>query len=331
MEEIRDCVIVGAGIAGLVAAHTLRQRGLAPVVLDKGSQVGGRLATRRIGGGVFDHGAQFFTARDWRFQDMVGRWQAAGVIKEWSRGFPWSDGVFPNDRFARFRGVNGMTTLAKHLAHDLEVRRGETVRAVAWRGDAWEVRTDGLDLFARAVILTPPVPQSVALLHAGHVEIAPSQSAILRQIAYEPCLAVMALLDGPTRLPAVGGLRVRGTVLQWIADNTRKGISPGAHAVTLHAAHPFSQEHWEDDDATVSRLLLAAAREWLGAGVVEAQVKRWRYAKPIKTHTERCLCLRADPPLLLAGDAFGGPRVEGAALSGLASAERVASRLALAA
>ena len=52
--------MVGAGMAGLTAAHRLS--GVTEVViLDKGRGVGGRLATRRIGDATIDHGAQFIT------------------------------------------------------------------------------------------------------------------------------------------------------------------------------------------------------------------------------------------------------------------------------
>ena len=54
-----DCLIVGAGIAGLVAARSLQSRGFSVLVLDKGRGVGGRLATRNFEGGRFDYGAQF--------------------------------------------------------------------------------------------------------------------------------------------------------------------------------------------------------------------------------------------------------------------------------
>lgn len=56
-------VIVGAGLSGLVAARSLAASGHDVSVLDKGRGVGGRLATRRIGDAVLDHGAQFFTVR----------------------------------------------------------------------------------------------------------------------------------------------------------------------------------------------------------------------------------------------------------------------------
>ena len=42
-------IVIGAGIAGLLAARQLAEAGRDVTVLDKGRGVGGRLATRRIG------------------------------------------------------------------------------------------------------------------------------------------------------------------------------------------------------------------------------------------------------------------------------------------
>jgi predicted NAD/FAD-dependent oxidoreductase len=50
-------VVVGAGLAGLTAARSLVAGGHDVLVLDKGRSPGGRMATRRIGGATFDHGA----------------------------------------------------------------------------------------------------------------------------------------------------------------------------------------------------------------------------------------------------------------------------------
>ncbi len=39
-----DVIIVGAGICGLLAAHTLANAGISTRIVDKGRSVGGRLA-----------------------------------------------------------------------------------------------------------------------------------------------------------------------------------------------------------------------------------------------------------------------------------------------
>ena len=64
-------VVVGAGVAGLMAAQSLVKNGHDVVVVDKGRSPGGRLATRRIDNATLDHGAQFFTVRESLFESHV--------------------------------------------------------------------------------------------------------------------------------------------------------------------------------------------------------------------------------------------------------------------
>jgi len=54
-----DIAVVGAGVAGLAAATSLRQAGLTCVVLEAGTEVGGRARTSLLAGAPFDHGASW--------------------------------------------------------------------------------------------------------------------------------------------------------------------------------------------------------------------------------------------------------------------------------
>jgi predicted NAD/FAD-dependent oxidoreductase len=55
--QLTDVLIIGAGMSGTAAAE-LSRAGRKLLVVDKGRGVGGRMASRRIGEAVFDHGAQ---------------------------------------------------------------------------------------------------------------------------------------------------------------------------------------------------------------------------------------------------------------------------------
>ncbi len=53
-------VVIGGGAAGLAAAYTLQQHGIASTLLEAGDHVGGRLAGDRVEGFAIDTGADFF-------------------------------------------------------------------------------------------------------------------------------------------------------------------------------------------------------------------------------------------------------------------------------
>lgn len=74
--EAGPVVIVGAGPAGLAAAHELVSRNVSPVVLEKGSRVGGLARTESFGGFLVDIGGHRFFSKDESinrlWEDMLG-------------------------------------------------------------------------------------------------------------------------------------------------------------------------------------------------------------------------------------------------------------------
>jgi predicted NAD/FAD-dependent oxidoreductase len=316
-----DVLVVGAGICGLLAAQTLAAGGSRVIVWDTGRGVGGRLATRRLDGAVFDHGAQYFTARDSEFRAIVQDWQKKEIVRPWATGFRLPDGTLKQDGQERFCGTAGMTTMAKHLARGLDVRLGAKVVRVTCEDGGWRLTAEaGESLTSRALLLTSPVPQSLALLATGGVTLPEPAKLELEQVEYAPCLALLVPLSGSSLIPDPGGLWLSGEPISWIADNQRKGISPGSQAaLTIHAGPDYSRRNWETPELEVTKELLDSAAPWLGSAPLRTQLHRWRYSIPVTTHPERCVTLAHPAPVVFAGDAFGGPRIEGAALSGLAA------------
>lgn len=329
-------LIVGAGMAGLMAGAALQGYGHRLALVDKGRSAGGRLATRRLGGGRADHGAQFFTVRSPEFAPWVERWRNEGLVYEWAAG--WAAG--PADGSAdtktgtghpRYVVRDGMNTLAKRLAGDLttagaSVHVGVRIQAISQvEGGWWACSDDGRVYTAEALVLTSPVPQSLELLDEGSVSLGSADRARLAAIEYAPCLAGLMVVEGETRLPETGAVQLRMGAVSWIADNHRKGLPGEATLLTVHVNPEVSRAEYDSRNDAVEALLREAVAPWLaeGAKINEVQIKRWRYALPTVLHPERFLRAEGMPPLFFAGDAFGGPRVEGAALSGLAVADEL--------
>lgn len=314
---MNTCLIVGAGMAGITAARVLQNQGWRVQIADKGRNVGGRMATRRQGQLVFDHGAQFFTTRSPEFRREVAQWAAEGWVAPW----------FGDPGHQRYRSTNGMNGLAARLARPLDIQRGVTVREIAPARGAWAAWSDQQEPFyADAVIVTAPVPQAVLILHRL---LTPEIQTELAAVSYDPCLALLVPLTHASGVPDPGYIRCDRDAagpLAVISDNTKKGISDGPAAVTIHSTAEFARAHWDTAPEATAALMLEAARPYLGSEPPAAgwQLHRWRYSQPVTPFPDACRVLEPGlAPLVLAGDAFGGPRVEGAYLSGLAAARRI--------
>ena len=321
---VSDIVVVGAGLSGLTAARSLQEKGHKVIVLDKGRGLGGRMATRRITApdgsvALFDHGAQFFTVRNPVFQQLVDQWITEGIVREWCRGFVSDDG------HPRYVVNGGMTALTKHLARDLDVRTSTLVFAIK-PSDVdparWTVVIDDNSrIDCDAVVMTCPLPQSYSLTVTTGVEL--PQDLLLTD--YDRTIGLLAVLDGPSAVPAPGGMQNADDVFSWIGDNLAKGIS-NIPAITFHANPTWSSAHWDDSLDEGLAVLTQAAQKYLGdAQIVASEYKKWRFATPRKLWPDPYF---AGGTLVFAGDAFAGPKVEGAVLSGLAASQHLGDLVA---
>ncbi|NNE44465.1 MAG: FAD-dependent oxidoreductase [Gemmatimonadetes bacterium] len=305
--------IVGAGIAGLTAARLLSASGHDVTVWDKGRRPGGRASSRRSPA-AFDHGAQYFTARDPRFRAQVDEWRAAGVVA------PWNPRIrTPRDGDTRFVGVPGMNAAAEHLARGLDVRSGVRIADVTRNGTEWLLRDDSGVRVQQAdtVLITTPPAQAVPLL-----SLAPDLAARAAACTLQPCWAVM--LEFNDRLPVdFDAAFVRSGPLSWVARNSSKPGRAARETWVLHASAAWSREHLEEPKPSVIRELVRAFFHEAGTEEVRpehADAHRWRFAIPDNPYEDLSF---HDPELDIGvgGDWCAGARIEGAYLSGRSLAE----------
>lgn len=325
-ERLLRVAVVGAGVAGLRCARMLQDQGVAVTVFDKARGPAGRLSTRRAEGGLqFDHGAQYFTARDEAFTRRVRSWVNDGHAAVWQGRFGRLEaGRFhlEQPRTPRFVGKPRMSALGRHLAADLPVQLGVRIESLARIGHSWHLSDShgGTHGDFDRVVLAIPAPQAVPLL-----EVTPTLADAAADVEMVPCHALMLRFDRPLDLPW-DGVRVAEGPLAWIAHDSSK---PGRSCPGSYVAHSRPAAAWdmvEQPAPEVAAALIRAFRAATGvaASPVHGVVHRWRYARPALDRMAGPHCLfDRDLGIGACGDWLVGARVEGAWLSGTAMAERL--------
>ncbi|MCD7035233.1 FAD-dependent oxidoreductase [Metabacillus sp. GX 13764] len=308
-------VIIGAGLAGLTAARVLQGKDV--ILLDKGKSAGGRLATRRIGNGKADHGAQFFTVRTKELQSAAEDWLKSGLIKKWF-----------GDHHPRYIGVNGMNSIAKYLAEGLDVRTDTEAIKVSETEKGYRIDCRNGEVFtAEYLLITAPAPQAAALLEAGGIK----DTEELKNIVFNPCYTAMLTLKEAQSVNQEGHLQSDlPEGIERIADQSRKGISKEP-IVSVYTTGKWAKQHENLEAEEVLKKMLFLVKEIVPADLIEeVQLKRWRYAEAEKPYPQSYLELEKKVPLLVAGDAFlrsddsaGKTRFESAYISGLDAGERL--------
>jgi renalase len=315
---MHDAIVVGGGISGVACAQALRGQGKNVLVLDRGSRLGGRMATRTVrdsqtrwDGHVVDIGASYFTASDPSFQAQVDDWLERGVARPWTDAFHVAgpDGITGvRSGPMRFASPTGLRSLVEDLGGDLDVRHSTTISSISVN----DGRLDVDDWTANGVALCMPVPQAQQLwsVPAEHV--------------WEPVIAVVAIFEERCWTDIDGVFVNDDAVLTWIADDGRRRGDDAA--VLVAHVNPVLAARHLDSVADVLPNALATMKRILNIRTepVRVDAHRWTYARPIAAHEEP---FWRDPLVRIgvAGDAwFAGPRVETAWLSGRALAQALA-------
>lgn len=298
-------------MSGVSAARRLHSAGVPSMLIDKGYRPGGRMATKTIGAARYDHGAQHFTARTPEFARLIEPAQRDGVVAEWF-----------HDEDRRLVGNSGMRSIIEHLAEGMEIATRTKVDKLAVAGRSVVAFSDGQEVATgRATIVTAPLPQSLQLIRASGLALDDRAESIVAACGYDPCLTVMGRLKRRSGLRQ-GHARAPSENIAWIGDNQHKGVSP-VPAVTIQSTPEFARRRQDEAPDAWVPALCEEARSILGQEILEPVGHRWLYSLAHPTGAVEALRITETSPIVLAGDAFGGARVEGAFLSGAVAAELI--------
>ncbi len=349
-DAVGRVAVVGAGVAGLTCARTLKDHGVEVVVFDKGRVPVGRLASHQSPGLDADLGAQYFTVRDDRFGRFVRAWMDDGVVDRWTgriRALPHRGGPLVDPPpLERFVGTPSMGAIARHLGRGLDVRKSHRVDKVARRGAGFalsvatgepgvtlgprdEANTDPLIEFGEFAVLVVCLPSDQT--HTLVRPLSPRLADAVAPVVSDPCLALGfapkddALRDLPFDGLFVGRDGDPDRVLAWIARDSSKPMRRQDECWVVHAAPEWSRAHLRDPREVIERELLHDLARTLDLPrfeVAATTLRRWAFARASAPLDVQAL-FDADSNVGVGGDWSAGGRVEGAFLSGLALAGRV--------
>lgn len=314
--------VVGAGVAGLAAGKLLADAGHEVVVFEKSRGLGGRMATRRVDGYVFDTGATTVTPRKSALADVIAEVDANEVVVVQRHVYTHAHGrVEAGDPIAnadkRYAFRSGITVLAKHMAQRLDVR----LQALVTEINA-DLSIHG-EVFDR-LILTAPLPQSELLLASM------GDSRGQTQATYRSCLSVLLGYAQPTPDTPYWALidQTHRNPLTWLSLESAKSpdrAPEGKCAIVAQMSPDYSRDYYTAADEAVIGDAVPMIARIFGPSFEHpevAQVKKWRYSQPEITSSFEAL----NPPgsrVLVASDALIGGRIELAYDIGVRAAHRV--------
>lgn len=322
--------MIGTGLAGLMCCRILNDQGLQVTCFEKSHRAGGRASTRIANGEVpFDHGAPYFTIRDPVLKPFLESWCDDNHVAQWNGHIvainePGLFQVVPSVN--RYVGTPSMESLAKHLSTDLSIAFETEIAQVECDKDIFRLTSKiGRNQGEFDVVLWNCPPQQVEKL-------VPTESewrVELAKVEMVPCWAVMLAFEDRWEVPFDGAF-VNGGSLSWMSRDSSKPSRPTSMDTwVLHSTVAWAADNLElPSDATIESLIHEASRVAGFAMPIPkvAKAHRWLYSRPTESLPAKSLWDETHR-LGACGDWCGGPRVEGALMSGIALAGQVLGSL----
>lgn len=301
-----DVLIIGAGMTAISAALTFKEFGMTALCLDKGRGYGGRMATRRISGNHFDHGAQYIQPSP-RFLNWLKEHTSEETLLDWN--FTSSKKVYA--------AKQGMNHLAKELSQQIEVLLNSKVVHIEQKNSIWHLKDENNQVYtSKRLLVTAPLPQTLELLQKNNIHI---EDTDLSSITYRPCIVLMMTAHEVHNLPESGAMFIKNPILEWVCDNKSKGLNSLQRSMTVHCTEEFSKDKYDLSDEKIFELIYSEFSRYFPNVPGEHEIKKWKYSSPLK-HFKSLYYRSTFPGLYLAGDAFGGNSLDGAFRSGVSTA-----------
>ena len=322
----KSIAIIGAGLSGLTVFHKLRNAADI-TIFEKSTKVGGRISVRVSRNFEFDHGAQFFTAKDKNFRSFLKPFIDCEVVKQWNARFAEINGSqieFQSkwgSEFPHYIGTPAMNSFLDSLSHNAQLIFETKVEGIKPHDDLWELYdNDHKSLGCYDwVISAVPAPQTN--------EIFPRVFDFwdtLSEIKMSSCFSLMLGFGEPIELGFDAAI-VKNSDISWISLNSSKPDRMGNPSVLVHSSNEWADQNIDMEPKKASDHLLDTLSNTIDLPfetLAFKNIKLWRYANVTKQKNDRVF-LDIENKLGACGDWCIQGRVEAAFQSG----EKIAREL----
>jgi len=322
MKDRPSVAVIGAGVSGMACARLLAAHGYPVTVFEKEKEVGGRSSILQNNTDTYDHGCQYFLARDKRFDRHVKMFLEKGVVATWPvRLASCLHGVVHQveEDTDLYVGVPGMNAIASYLSRGVDLRQDTIVSTVKRVGQSWKLIAGGKRETFDVVVVSAPAEQTAQLLHGF-----PAIADVAAKVKTRPCLSVAVGFEHILNV-SFDAAHFSSCPIMWASNNRTKPGRPHNEIWTIQATTKWSEEHFSSPDDMIAKILLSSFFESSGITPVVPKFTRthkWFYGlteEPLKKEH----VWDKDTWLGACGDWCHNGRVEGAFLSGISMAENI--------
>ncbi len=320
--------IIGAGMSGLAAAHTLQDMGHTVTLFEQMGEVGGRATTQQREGYIYDSGAQYikpgpvstpFVTERFALPDLVDIPKPVWIFDQQGN---IQEGDPLQNAEAKWNYRNGLIALARRMAEGLDVRLHTPIARVQHTARGWQLFSQANQPFSPfdRLLITIPAPQAADLIAVSILPDSLQERIVdlLRAARYNPIISVMLGYTPPPRERPYYALvnTDRAHPISWLAWEHEKSSNrapEGSGLLIAQMAPAYSRRHHDTADEEVIHDTISHVVDLLQEPLhmpVFTDIRRWPLALPFqKADADALNALMLPSGLAFCGDSFTGGRV----------------------
>ncbi len=342
--------IIGAGIAGLTAAHQLHPYGHV-TLFEKSRTFGGRAATRwhdlPSGARIFvDHGAQYMKDESPALHQLITQAfvtedlvEIARPVWTFDRSGNIQEGDPAQNRGPKLSYRRGLATLGRLIAQTaaLDVRLQTRIGKLTQGKEGFVLFEADGSLLGQFdyVLCTIPAPQAADLIEASELPKAPASEIVsaLKRAVYRRCLSITLGFERVVNSRPYYALinADRQHPIAWLAfEHEKPGHVPPGNGILIAQMGPtYSVEQWDTEREQVIAEVMGEVTKLLGndwSNPTWTEYQKWHYALPDQIVPASALNGHL-VGLGFAGDYMQGGRIHLAAQSGYDTAHELIAKM----